>query len=799
MPPRLSILAAARFAVRLAFLASLAIFSAKLLAASDQATDDAFAALLLMPGAGPETGRWEIPEPEGFEQKTEKGLIAYLAKKKKAGADLKAYRHFGTLLHHAIRAGKIKTAIWLLDNGADPRQTLLGGTENALELSLRYQRDSLAQLLQDKYGLQTPVKSPSSAPPAPRETDPAKLPTENLSSADIELARKVLEGISWDIAGSYSNPERIEDARKRYGKWTAFAAKLPAEAFAALFDNDLVVTSLIRIHARTPAELDQALAKLPPGVLKRRTVAVIEAIGSLASVQIPEGKTPKRNYSLPAESWRVVWRHLGPAIGYPDESALAERIQPELWPELFASGYANRDAESALGCLITNVGAADLKAIWPQLLAHFPNLREVAPRLVLNHLRMPARNYCWTWADEETTNKLLFLTSQGIKAPVRGIIGDLIKDLSPNLRAAMTPFLLDKRTGASKPRFVEAKHQCLFTMTDAWYRELQGAPTVPDGYPIETVQLIELPGENECGVLVGGFYSGSSSPNDSFTGPEENPYPSCPDPAGGYQVLRNRDGRIERLESEMADYLAGSTLTPVRDTTNGQRYYLRDAGMGGGRCGGRIKLPELYVWQGVGQGAALKKVTGLAFENALFNQCRTSETGVTCDAIPSFSEIPASDPARKPTVRDGYRGMGFRDFINTFRAAQYNEYQSAILSLDKPKLKAIQQNGIPGDWTAEAIKRVGASRLPLEDKRKRTAWIFYDHAQLARSLNNEIMIGLLDWLPREDWGPILKLIAKRRDNVADVREAAQAKGLDRLACDLDHAQGLICGETWSAY
>jgi hypothetical protein len=29
------------------------------------------------------------------------------------------------------------------------------------------------------------------------------------------------------------------------------------------------------------------------------------------------------------------------------------------------------------------------------------------------------------------------------------------------------------------------------------------------------------------------------------------------------------------------------------------------------------------------------------------------------------------------------------------------------------------------------------------------------------------------------------------------RAMAQERGLDRLACDLDHAQGLICGGDWS--
>jgi hypothetical protein len=110
----------------------------------------------------------------------------------------------------------------------------------------------------------------------------------------------------------------------------------------------------------------------------------------------------------------------------------------------------------------------------------------------------------------------------------------------------------------------------------------------------------------------------------------------------------------------------------------------------------------------------------------------------------------------------------------------------------------MQQLGLPASWTLDAIKRVGASDLSLAGKRQRTAWIFYDNEQLARALlHGNVLAGLLDWLPREDWQPILRVIAKHNLDVRYLRAMAQEKGLDRLACDLDHAQGLICGGDWS--
>jgi len=119
-------------------------------AANNRATDAAFTALLSMPGAEPENGSWGIPELDDFIAKDEKSLIAYLARQQKAGGDFNAYRHHGTLLHHAIRARKPATALWLLEHGADPKLTAEGS--DALELSARYKLPQVRKALVEKYG-----------------------------------------------------------------------------------------------------------------------------------------------------------------------------------------------------------------------------------------------------------------------------------------------------------------------------------------------------------------------------------------------------------------------------------------------------------------------------------------------------------------------------------------------------------------------------------------------------------------------------------------------------------------------
>ena len=144
-----------------------------------------------------------------------------------------------------------------------------------------------------------------------------------------------------------------------------------------------------------------------------------------------------------------------------------------------------------------------------------------------------------------------------------------------------------------------------------------------------------------------------------------------------------------------------------------------------------------------------------------------------------------------------FRSMGLDQFILTYRQEMHDDYLAAVMALDKPRLKELQVQGIPSTWTSEAINAVSASNLSLEEKRRRTAWLFYDHAQLAKALDSSVLEQLVKWLPREDWGPIFKVLEPQGGGLLKyLRDDVAEMGLNDLACDFDHAMGLICGETW---
>jgi len=758
---------------------------------SGDATDDAFAALFSMPGAGPETGEWRFEVPEDFEVENETQLIAYLARKQKAGADFNAYRHFGTLLHHAIRSGKTKTALWLLEHGADPRKTLKGGSENALTLSQNYQRSELAKVLRDKYALHPPPAAPVPA------THAAKPSPDYATPADQEAARTVLRSVTYALSAG-GDPARARQYQAETLKnWTSLVAALPPGAYGRIVDDDEALSDLLFVQGRNPAGLDKTLSSLPPALLKRRAPAAVAGLARQARRRAGKGDNADTTYSLSPEHWHTLWKHLDLPVDYGGQPDLAGKLQPELWPELFASGYANHGAESALGCMLAEIGAAELKAIWPRLEAHFPDIREAAPGMVLNHYRMSGSSECWSWNAGETQEKLRYLSSLGIRQQLDGFDTGQLRDQPPELLAAMAPFLRDASTLPPAPRLVDAKPGCSFAMTAPWYRALLHTPVVTGKDEIrvmvEAVQLLQIPGEVECALLVGGFTPEDpydSGPFDSFTGPYREPYPSCPDPMDRYEVWHNVQGRIERLEIDLGHDGGDGSLHLVKDRSTSHLYYV-SGGSGPDRCRARAMLPYALEWQRVGTGWTLSRTGGaMALEPVLFDQCSYGENGLHCRGIAGIGA--ASESGQEvPTRAEAYQGMELQSFIDVYRGEQRQAYLDAIQRLDKPRLKELQAEGIPGAWTAQAIRQISASSLPLQYRRKRIAWIFHEHAQLARVPYDESMLEqLLDWLPREDWGPLLSL---RRIS----RVQAAKHGDERLACTIDRGNGLNCGETWS--
>lgn len=675
-------------------------------AANNRATDAAFAALLSMPGAEPETGSWNFPELQEFSPDDEKSLIAYLARQQKAGGDFNAYRHHGTLLHHAIRAGKPATALWLLQHGADPRLKAEGS--DALDLSVRYKLPQVRKALLEKYGMAPPKSQPVAAAQATQAVN-TPLPVHP--------------------------PQRVQDAVSK--------------------------------NARSPAALEKALASLSEGLLAEYYGVALAAMSKAGNV--------------PADSWRILWRHLGkPAFGQ-YEWGLAATIPYEQWPALVAAGYRNDSAERALGCMVAESTAADLKIKWQALEKTFPDFRQVVARMVLHSYRIPTvGGYCNSSQEKELKAKLEWLRANDIKTPVPGILESELEVLSPATKLAMQPYIAKP---VVKPRFVSVKPQCKFTLDDAWLKRFASAEA-----PLDGISLVEIPGDTQCAVL-DSWTPRSEYPSgltDNFTGPTWESIPSCADVPEHQVVWRSTKDGIVTLEHEI-DVSSFNFPAPVRDNASGQLYYL-DNGARAGKCSGSDALPFVYEWQRKDGQWRLAANNSSEMREALFAQC-SAPRAENCKGI------------KWPSDGDPYFYMLYSDFLKKFASERRGEYLAAVMSMDKEKLQKLEAGPLPAYWVTEAITAVGKSDLPLAEKRKRTARLFRDHELLARAMEEQnghaMMESLVAWLPAEDWGPIFGVLRKYpyRYYAEGVRDEARNQDKKRLACDLDNMLGLLCGET----
>ncbi len=774
---------------------------------SEGATDAAFAALLQMPGAEPKLGGWTIPE-KYFKPESQEELIVFLGKMKEQGADFNAYRHLGTLLHHAIRANFIKTAKWLLAHGADPKLTLKSGNENALDLCNRYKRVQLAQMLISQYHVKANVKP---APPTavysrsalPSEAELETMSAHNLSDADIATIRK----LQWlFVEGRFG--------KDGFVKWESFESKLPPEALIRVIDDPSSFSAFILFRAEDASRarsLADTIASLSAELVSRYINGAISEVARRVSLG---------QINVSAQAWQALWKYRNGPVDYSKAKALAEKMQPQLWGELFASGYKDRDPESALGCLLSVSTAAEFKNFWKSAENNFPNIRQVAPRMVLNGQRMADFNHCWAGPAKETAGKLRYLTSLGIKEEVNGIDASDWQSDSSELGEAIRPFLQHDAASAASPlRLVYREINCKLNMKLNWLGEINNSEKNKAWYyadklrfqegasqSIYSVQVVDIPGKQSCGLLVGGPFSFNvpldPGGHDSFDGMlEQEPSPSCPSPWGGYQLLIDKDGKIEHIYTNLARKWNSGVLVAVKDASSNRNLFLRDEG-GSGRCSGPRELPGLYEIATGQYDVTIDRVKDRSLEEELFAQCKVnkgSDNGqIACEGI---------DQALVNTEFQESRGIAYDDFLKRYYPDKATsvvsvpndrapEYEAALMRRDNKALNAIKSSGtIPQYWVTSALHKIIESNASNEEKRNSILWVLGDTKRFDAVTSDIYFLDeLVPWLKRRDWQPILKRIEQPAPALDSLREAAAASGLAELGCDIDLAQGLVCGE-----
>jgi hypothetical protein len=752
-------------------------------AESPDATDEAFGALLAMPGAQPKEGGWVIPQKAAED---ENALIAQLQRLKKDGANFNAMRHRGTLLAHAIRAGKDRAAIWLLRNGADPKNVLFDGRADAYTLARKFQRAAVAAVLEEQYG----YKAVQPAAPSSKPT------TRHATNSEVPAVATTKEQQSINLLYELSGPVLQPNAQAQQA-WRRHAATLSQEEFRSLFKDGNHLDRLVILTRHTDGGLEEALARLPVELVRRKAQMIADLLAEWSYVTY--GEQQKIEYTGASRSWPALWRRLDQPLQYDKRADLAGRVPPSLWPGLFASGYSNHEAE-VTGCLLAAVDLPGLKTLWPDFQRYFVNARDEAAGLVLGAYRIAQEKSPCYYASSptDTAAKLAFLRANGVTGPVYGLRRPRPdKPMEPALAAMMNDFSPKE---AVKPRLVSIAPNCKLALDERWWDALAKVRKVGWGVPPTSVQVIEAPGIDHCGLLV----SGDSYPqwpgfSDDFdAGPSREPsMPRCADaPDDGEIWIMGGDG-IHRVEVGVETRGMVSSLRQVRDNQTGKRYLL-NAGQRGPLCALSHELPDAFEWQIDDKGPTLMPSRDdLLVVRLLRQQCQESEEShdVTCPDL-ERRDVPPSEGAAPLDRLRSADAVPLRELLDALGAGRRAAYRAAIANRDHAQLRRLLTTGVPAWWTAAEIKDLGKADLSLEEKRRRMALLFANADQLTEALRSDgydLTESLATWLPRQDWTPILRILGKDPDAWFEMAQRLRASVEIDLACDIDRTQGFLCG------
>ena len=326
-------------------------------------------------------------------------------------------------------------------------------------------------------------------------------------------------------------------------------------------------------------------------------------------------------------------------------------------------------------------------------------------------------------------------------------------------------------------RFVVETPACHFSANHVWRRGLIQHRSLGD-IPIDGMQIISVPGEADCALLVWGGDAGGrvSFDEDSFTGMQH--FSPCGDGHFAAAIWRVADDTLQQTELG-EDMPAIQGALSLRDTISGDHFLLVGE-IGTGGCG--TSTPRaLLSWKNSPDAKPGLHVLPRksATMQAFLRQCGMPADGEThC--------FPPADEVADPNF----------NFVNEHWASERKAYMDAVLSLNYAALRSAQKAGIFPQWVAQAVDAVSKANMPAVDKRQRTAWLFRDPALLAEAMQTsssyEMQIGLIAWLPREDWRPVIKALHGNDSMLDSLRAEAERQGKSALACTFATALGRVC-------
>lgn len=314
---------------------------------------------------------------------------------------------------------------------------------------------------------------------------------------------------------------------------------------------------------------------------------------------------------------------------------------------------------------------------------------------------------------------------------------------------------------ADATRFHVAERHCRFVRDD--WRAFLFDDTATIG-----VQLVAMPGRDTCGLLEwrragDGDFRGLEDPN------AEEDIPLDYNCSTAARLLWMDQGTQHESAIPSASFVAGARA--IVDARSGESLLL--VGMAApNRCG--ITESVLLSWNDRGADAPLQPVAA------------DTETGRAHAALcPGVFARDVCTPSE-----EGY------PFVGTFIAEHWSDekvaFEAALLAYDTSALATLRKRGLPVIWVSEGIRNVSSDTTSsLAEQRRRIAWLFRD-TRLADVVVADVVVGLLPWLPAEDWTPVIRAHADDTTMLRFIRRMALREGRSDVACRVAKALGIPC-------
>lgn len=827
------------------------------LAENKTATNKGFQALFSMPQAKPEEGEWNVEPPKGFNPETESELIRWLARQKKDGADFNQVRHQGTLLHHAIRSGLTKTALWLIANESDVLKPLndTSDPKDALSIAIEYRRwpiiDKLLQIPSVTASNRNPQlliawtstrgsnsndlipKLLARGMPLPKKDAGESLLDFALQQNATKLTLALLDsGIRqtrpfyWPHYNSnpITNQHLVAKEIERADALLSYPI-LPYLLLHVTNRRDLEIVFKLKIRrpfndVRFTRSVIQSIAvssissrlkrtlleQLPPTAIRNaidedeslniwmslyKQLQATDAAWALTMIgDIPDKKPleflnamlktagfydeHQPNINL-ASAWEMVLSRL--------TKVPFNTLDREIWmfvPQqhramLLQRGYKPNTTE--LSHWLERTSIESIREFWPHLRSAIPEISDrIHESLLLGFARHKDDNSCGHGISihKDTLNKAQLLISGGAtpKNPVEIDAFCWATNDSSVLEKLVDLKLIKAAPMKQDDRFQLTKPTCQFHARENWKRFLLNRAFEANRV-INHLQIIDIPNETNCGLLVSGGNTGGriSITEDGFRGSQH--FTPCTDGDSFSEIWRIIDGQLQKTEIVGVAVQGADSFT---DNLSGAQFLLV-GGIGMGTCG----TTPFQVMKLEKTNTAEIKLNFIPRSSeimqGLLTQCIT--TGLAeCFPVEILSA----------QLEDSHY-----TFIDQNWATERQTYIENVLALNYKQLEKINQQGIFPHWVSAAIRAVSSSDLSIQEKRRRTAWLFRDKKQLARSaLSTDVLNTLITWLPEEDWKPILRAIDEQSWLLDSLRREAEHQGKKSLACHFAKALYTDC-------